>query len=125
MLASLKDDIEGQMENLIHDMRVKTDSREDVFSQERLAWKQKIRKLEERLSSVQRMVEVKGEGYKGGGFRPAEDPGAHVEKQAPDLMAQIAQLEEQGRATEAQTVWTQAALKTLVRDIQESLGEDA
>ena len=118
-------DIEGQMENLIHDMRVKTDSREDVFSQERLAWKQKIRKLEERLGSVQRMVEVKGEGYKGGGFRPAEDPGAHVEKQAPDLMAQIAQLEEQGRATEAQTVWTQAALKTLVRDIQESLGEDA
>ena len=68
---------------------------------------------------------MKGEGYKRGSFRPAEDPGAHVEKQAPDLMAQIAQLEEQGRATEAQTVWTQAALKTLVRDIQESLGEDA
>ena len=118
-------DIEGQMERLIGDMRVKTDSREDMFSQERVAWKQRIQKLEERLVSVQRMVEVKNKEYRQGTFRPAEDPEAHVLERSPDLGSKVAQLEGEGKAAEAQTVWTQAALETLIKDIQDSLGEGA
>ena len=118
-------DIEGQMERLIGDMRVKTDSREDMFSQERVAWKQRIQKLEERLVSVQRMVEVKNKEYRQGTFRPAEDPEAHVLERSPDLGSKLAQLEGEGKAAEAQTVWTQAALETLIKDIQDSLGEGA
>jgi len=116
-------DIEGQMEKLIRDMRVKTDSREDMFSQERVAWKQRIQKLEERLVSVQRMVEVKNKEYRQGYFRPAEDPEAHVLERSPDLGSKVAQLEGEGKAAEAQTIWTQAALETLIKDIQDSLGE--
>jgi chromosome segregation ATPase len=116
-------DIEGQMEKLIGDMRVKTDSREDMFSQEREAWKQRIQKLEERLVSVQRMVEVKNKEYRQGSFRPAEDPEAHVLERSPDLGSKVAQLEGEGKAAEAQTIWTQAALETLIMDIKDSLGE--